>query len=374
LIFTLIKSVYLKIFYIFKYRYNASIDEYIIFLTINSQHYFHFSINLHIYATMPDDSTRICAMSQAVQKNQQWLTVFALVGATALWASSFVALKYTFTQFEAWFVIFARMAIASVFVLLFFRKALRGLTLTRSDWKYLIIMALFEPCLYFIFEAEALKNTTASQAGMITALLPIMVALGAWVWIKEQITWRVIAGGILAFVGAVWLSLGAPISASAPRPVYGNIMEFLAMVSATGYILTMKHITRRFSALFVTVFQAFSGTVFFALLLVLTGTKIPTSWPVEPTLALLYLGIAVTFGAYGLYNYGTSKMPAAQSSLYINLIPLFTVILSYLLLGESLGWNEVLGGLVILSGVVIAQSDNDKATEKVADPDTPKGV
>jgi len=302
------------------------------------------------------------------------VTIMALVGAMVLWASSFVALKYTFAQFDPWFVIFARMAVASVFVLVFFRRALRGLRITRRDWVYLLIMALFEPCMYFIFEALALSNTTASQAGMITALLPIMVALGAWLWIGERITWRVIVGGLLAFAGAVWLSMGAPVSASAPHPVYGNIMEFLAMVSATGYILTMKQLTHRFQPLFLTIFQAFSGTLFFAGILLINGTPIPTAWPWQPTLALLYLGVGVTFGAYGLYNYGVSKIPASQSSLYINLIPVFVVLLSWLLLGETFGWSEVLGGAVILAGVWIAQSDSPEATEKVAAPDTPKGV
>ena len=302
------------------------------------------------------------------------VTIMALVGAMVLWASSFVALKYTFAQFDPWFVIFARMAVASVFVLVFFRKALRGLHITRSDWKYLMIMALFEPCMYFIFEAEALKNTSASQAGMITALLPIMVAIGAWLWIKERIIWRVIVGGVLAFVGAVWLSMGAPVSASAPRPVYGNVMEFLAMVSATGYILIMKHLTHRFQPLFLTIFQAFSGTLFFAGILLVNGTPIPTAWPWQPSLALLYLGVGVTFGAYGLYNYGVSKMPASQSSLYINLIPVFAVLLSWLLLGETFGWDEVLGGAVILMGVWIAQSGNHESSDLVADADIPKGV
>ena len=303
------------------------------------------------------------------------LTILALVGAMVLWASSFVALKYAFIQFDPWFVIFARMAIASVFVLLFFRKALRGLEITRSDWKYLLIMALFEPCFYFIFEAEALKNTTASQAGMITALLPIMVALGAWFWIRERITIRIIGGGILAFIGAVWLSVGAPVSISAPHPIYGNTMEFLAMVTATGYILTMKNLTRKFRPLFLTIFQAFSGTVFFAGLMLVTGTHLPDRWPIEPTASLLYLGIAVTFGAYGLYNYGTSKMPAAQSSLYINLIPVFAVILSWLLLGETFGWSEVIGGAVILTGVGIAQSEKAvHSPEMATDPDAPRGV
>jgi len=301
------------------------------------------------------------------QPAPHWTTLLSLVGAMVLWASSFVALKYTFSHFDALFVIFARMVIASVFILLFFHRELRSIPVKRQDWFYLILMALFEPCFYFVFEAEALKNTTASQAGMITALLPVLVALGAWIWFKERIGLRVILGGILAFAGAVWLSMGAPVRSDAPHPLYGNIMEFFAMISATGYILIMKHLTRRFSPLFVTIFQAFAGTVFFAFLVVATGVKLPETWPFEPTLALLYLGVAVTFGAYGLYNYGTSRMPAAQASLFINLIPVFAVLLSWLLLDEAIGWNELLGGSIILGGVLLAQmepTDNFVHTEE----------
>ena len=268
-------------------------------------------------------------------------------------------------------VIFARMAIALLFVLLFFSHTFRGLEINKNDLKYLSLMAFFEPCLYFIFEAEALVHTTASQAGMITALLPVMVAIGAWFWIDEKITKRIILGGLLAFSGAVWLSFGGEASAYAPSPLYGNFMEFLAMVMATGYTLTLKHLSKRFKPLFLTAFQAVVGTLFFAPFLLLKSTTLPTEFPLSPTLAVLYLGVAVSFGAYGLYNYGVSHIPASEASLYINLIPVFAVILAFLLLGESIGWNEVLGGGVILLGVFIAQS---KASIDIADPEIPKGV
>jgi drug/metabolite transporter (DMT)-like permease len=301
-------------------------------------------------------------------KSSRTGTIIALTGAMILWASSFIALKYAFLSYDAMVVIFARMAIALLFLLLFFRSVLRDVSIAKEDLKYLSLMALFEPCLYFIFEAEALTYTTASQAGMITALLPVMVAVGAWFWIGEKITPRLVIGGLMAFVGAVWLSLGGEASSYAPNPLYGNFMEFLAMVMAVGYTLTLKHLSKRFKPLFLTAFQALVGSLFFAPFLLLEGVSLPTAFPLMPSLAVLYLGIAVSFGAYGLYNYGVSRMPASEASLYINLIPVFAVLLGYLLLDEILSWDMLLGGGVILTGVWIAQST------VVADPEIPKGV
>jgi len=272
-----------------------------------------------------------------------------------LWASSFVALKYTFVSYDPMVVIFSRMLIALIFVLIFFRRVFFGLSFTKTDIKYLIMMALFEPCLYFIFEAEALIHTTASQAGVITSLLPVMVGVGAWLWMGEKITKYTVIGGLIAMFGAIWLSMTADISEMAPAPLYGNSMEFLAMVTAVGYTLTLKKLSSKFSPLFLTSFQALVGSLFFAPFLLLSSTKLPTEFPMDASLAVLYLGIAVSFGAYGLYNFGVSKMPASKASLFINLIPVFAVILGYLILGEKLGATEILGAITILFGVYVSQ-------------------
>lgn len=300
----------------------------------------------------------------SIKTDNRVITIMALLGAMVLWASSFVALKYAFMSYDSMVVIFTRMLIALIFVLIFFRKAFIGLEITKNDLKYLFIMALFEPCIYFILEAEALVNTTASQAGMVTTLLPVMVAIGAWIWIGEKITKSIVIGGLIAFVGAMWLSIGADSSDYAPRPFYGNSMEFLAMVTAVGYTLTLKHLSKRFKPLFLTAFQALIGSLFFFVFLLLPSTTMPTDFPLEPSLAVLYLGIGVSFGAYGLYNYGVSKIPASEASLYVNLIPVFTVLLAYILLDEQFGWHEVIGASFILVGVFIAQYKG-RAKDKV---------
>lgn len=280
----------------------------------------------------------------------------ALAFAMLLWASSFVALKYAFVSYDPMVVVFSRMFIALAFVLIFFNKVFSGLSFSRSDAKYLFVMALFEPCLYFIFEAEALINTTASQAGVVTSLMPIMVGIGAWAWLGEKITKNVIIGALMAMAGVIWLSLSAQSSSSAPNPIYGNFMEFLAMVMAMGYALTLKKLSSKFGPLFLTSFQVLVGSIFFAILLLFKGTRIPTEFPLIPTLTVAYLGVVVSFGAYGLYNYGVSKMEVSKASLFINLIPVLSVALGYLILDEVLGLSQILGAVVILMGVYISQT------------------
>ena len=74
-----------------------------------------------------------------------------------------------------------------------------------------------------------------------------------------------------------------------------------------------------------------------------------------PALAVFYLGSCVTIGAYFLYNFGVSKLPASQASAYINLIPVFTVAMGFVFLGETFNLLQVLASLLMFSGIYISQ-------------------
>ena len=86
----------------------------------------------------------------------------------------------------------------------------------------MLFMALCEPCLYFILEGQALTLTTASQAGMVAATLPVLVALCSVFFLGERLEGKVWAGLFLALAGVVWVSLCASATETAPRPVLGN--------------------------------------------------------------------------------------------------------------------------------------------------------
>lgn len=289
------------------------------------------------------------------EKTRQLLPSLSLVLAMLLWASSFVALKLAFRGYHPMQVIFARMFIASLCFVVFI-PAFRKINWRRKDIKYLLIMAVSEPCLYFLFEAKALELTSASQAGMITAMLPLLVAMLAWAWLKEHITRQTLFGFSLAIAGAVWLSLASETSTSAPNPLLGNFCEFMAMVCAAGYTVSLKHLTSNYPPLFLTAFQAFVGSLFFFPFLLHPDIGFHFTWQPVPGLAVIYLGTFITFGAYGCYNFGVSRIPASRAAGYVNLIPVFGVILGMLILGDRLNLSQWLACGLVFCGVWLSSA------------------
>ncbi len=283
-----------------------------------------------------------------------WFPIYCLVLAMILWASSFIALKLAFRTYHPMVVIFGRMLVASICFAFLWRR-FKSIPWNRRDWKFILLMAVFEPCFYFLFEAKAIQNTTASQAGMITALLPLMVTVTAHFVLRERVARRTLAGFFLAILGACWLSIGSETTMDAPNPPLGNFMEFMAMVCATGYTITLKKLTPVYPPLFLTGIQAFVGSIFFLPFLFFPATTLPESFEPVPVAAIIYLGAFITLGAYGLYNFGVSRIPASQASAFVNLIPVFTIILGRLILGEQLTATQYVAAMVVLFGVLMSQ-------------------
>ncbi|WP_083517991.1 DMT family transporter [Desulfomicrobium orale] len=278
----------------------------------------------------------------------------ALLTAMMLWGSSFVAFKYVVMVFDPVVVVFARMVLASSLLLLVLRWW-RPRVIHLKDIPVMLFMALCEPCLYFILEGQALTLTTASQAGMVAATLPVLVALCSVFFLGERLEGKVWAGLFLALAGVVWVSLCASATETAPRPVLGNFLELLAMMCAAGYTISMKKLCGSYSPCFLTAVQFLVGTVFFFPLLFLPGTELPRNLTPGPVWAVVYLGTCVSVGAYGLYNFGISRLPAWQASAFINLVPVFSILLGWAWLDERLSLLQLLGACAVFGGVLMSQ-------------------
>lgn len=301
-------------------------------------------------------------------KNASLAAFSALTLATILWAGSFIAMKLAMSAFEPLLVVFGRMALASA-VFLPLAPRLGELAALRRDIKPILFMALCEPCLYFVFEANALRFTQVSQAGMVTAMLPLLVAAAAALVLKERLSRRTVAGLILAVSGVLVLSAAGSSTEAAPAPALGNFLEFLAMCCAVGYIVTLKKLSTRHRPLFLTAMQSFVGTVFF--IPTLFFHSLPGHYPLVPTLAVVFLGLGVTFVAYGLYNYGVSQIPAAKASVFINLIPVFTLLFSWLVLGERLTSVQYAAAGIVLAGVFLTTSVGERTAPPPRTPSPP---
>jgi drug/metabolite transporter (DMT)-like permease len=294
-----------------------------------------------------------------IKKDVDWIAVGILITAMMVWASSFIALKSAIGPIGPMSVIFGRMFIASL-CFLYFIKGFMKLKFTKDDIKYIALMVAFEPCMYFIFEVKALQYTTAGQAGMITSMMPLITAVGAGIFLKELISKKLIIGSLVAVIGAVWLSISASGSESATNPLLGNTLEFFAMVCGAGYAISIRHLTKKFSALFLTAIQAFIGCIFFFPFALWEYNTIVMDFNQEALLWIAYLGVVVTLGGYGLFNYALSRVEASKASMFINLIPVFTLLLAFLILGEKLSFIEMVASVVILSGVFITQIPTER--------------
>lgn len=283
-----------------------------------------------------------------------YIAVVALLTAVLLWSSSFIALKIAMAVYDPTFVIFGRMMLASL-CFLFFIPNFKKQIIRKGDFKWLFFMAFCEPCMYFIFESQALTLTSASQAGMICATLPLLMAVAARFILNEKLSRKTLLGFALAVCGGIWLSISSESSESAPNPALGNFLEFLAMCCAVGYMTVLKKMTAHYSTLFLTAFQAFMGAIFYLPLLALPSTDIPTVFDPLAAGSIIYLGICITIGAYGLYNFGMSKLPANQTTAYVNLIPVFTLFLGWLILDETFTSVQFIAAALVMGGVIISQ-------------------
>ncbi|MGB0957387.1 MAG: DMT family transporter [Litorivicinus sp.] len=279
----------------------------------------------------------------------------ALIMAMLIWSSSFVASKLVLVDFTPEQAVGLRLLLAAAvtlpWLLIWGRAHMRRMT--ASHWKWLVLMALFEPCLYFLAEMNGLLYTSASAAGLVTSTLPLWIALGAWLLLKEQIGPRLIVGLALALTGTLTMTLLGQTSEAAPNPLLGNALMVLAMLMATGYVLVAKRLTNELSPWLITVLQIWVGAVFFVPFLLLDPpnltTPSATAWQ-----AMVWLGVVVSLGAYGLYNLGISQVSAQVAGMSVNLIPLFTLVLAGTILGERLSIGELLGGALILIGILVA--------------------
>jgi len=273
--------------------------------------------------------------------------------AMLLWASSFIALKIAFISYSPMFVIWARMLIATTCFIFFIKQVLR-FEYRAGDWKLLLVMAALEPCLYFILEAEALQLTSASQAGTVTALNPLLVAFIAFFSLGEKISRRQLTGFLVSLLGVVALSMGSEANKSAPDPILGNFLEFLAMACAAGYSVLLKRFSQRYSPVFLTAFPAIIGLGFFSLFMGLQPLPTHINW--QGIGAIVYLGAAVTIGAYLCFNWAIAKVPVTVAGAFTNLIPVFTVFLAWLILDERLSAEQLVACVIVALGLYVSQT------------------
>lgn len=227
----------------------------------------------------------------------------------------------------------------------------------KGAWKQWLPVALFQPILYFLFETYGLRLTTSGEAGMMIAMIPILVTLLSGWLLKESprlIQWAFIAlsiAGILVVQG-----LGG-VSASA-SPWQGFVLLGLAVLSAAFFNIASRKASRTVTPMETTYFMMASGAltfhlIYFVELLATTGLQgyVAPMGEIRFWVPLLYLGVVASIGGFFLVNTALKWLPAHVSSIYSNLSTVVAVTAGAIWLNEPLSWNHLVGVVMIVAGV-----------------------
>ena len=198
----------------------------------------------------------------------------------------------------------------------------------------------------------SIRFTSVANATLLANFAPIFVALGGWWFFRQGVGLTFLLGMGTALVGTT-LMVGTSFQVSAQH-LWGDVLGLITAVFYAGYILSVKRLRGEFSAATI---MAWGGAVTSAALLpvaLLSGEHLlPSSslgW--RP---LIGLALISQVGGQSLIAYALAHLPAAFSSLTLLLQPVMATIFAWLILNETLGPWQALGGVLVLSGIFAAR-------------------
>lgn len=277
--------------------------------------------------------------------------------AIILWSASFIATKFAYTSFSPLMVGFIRFVIAAILLFVFRLITKDKVKPDKKDMVKIALSGLLGITLYFAAENLGVKYTTASNASLIVASFPAITTLFEFIIYKTKPTLRKVIGIALAFGGVMVLTTKS--SSGGSEALWGSLLLIAAGVVWTFYNFITRSLSNKYSPVTLSYYQFVFGALFFIPLVLIehqpigaiTGTGIA---------AMIYLSLGCSVGAFLLYNFGLKKLSAATSVSLMNLVPVFGIIFSALLLKETITIAQILGGIIVIVGVILSSTTKGK--------------
>ena len=288
------------------------------------------------------------------------LAYLAITIVTVLWASSLIFAKLVFSEVGPIVFVGLRYTIACPFLLAMTLQHRKKQTINdvRNNWKILLITGLSGPFISQTLQYIGLELTTASDALLLLNLTPIFAVLLAFPMLNEKITIEKVVGVTLATIGAMLIVMN-----NAPEPATFDIWRLLGdlivIVSTLFFAIngiagkvSIKSVdavsTSFYSMLFAVPFIWISATLLDDITVILTMS-------VQAWLLVLWVGIVNTVIAFVLYYESMKNIEASLVQIMLNLIAVWGVLMSIFVLSETVTYFQIIGGIVTVIGVFIAQ-------------------
>lgn len=298
--------------------------------------------------------------------NQRKVTDVVLGSLAALGCEALYGLSYIFTKqatdtasplaLLGWRFLVAFLALTVLIALGIVHVNFKGKKL-----KPLLLVAIFDPVLYFIGETFGISNTTASESGVFLACIPVAALIASALILHKYPTHMQVLGILITLVGVLVTVLAA--GASASLSMIGYLFLLLAVVTYALYSVYVEK-AAAYTGIEITYIMLAAGAIVFVIMALieagLHGTMSDLiSLPVKNlsfTVAVLYQGIGSSVFALFLSNYAIAQIGVNKTASFIGVSTVVSIIAGVLWLNEAFSLPQMLGAAIIICGVYTANN------------------
>lgn len=288
------------------------------------------------------------------------VTFFPALLAMIFWSFSFIWYKQVFGNYDPVTVIVLRLVVAIplLFVLSVAFGKLQRIANRHLLW--FLLLGFFEPFLYFLGECYGVNMISPTLASIIISLIPLLAPIPARYLFREKFTAANYTGLLFSMIGVFMVIAGERSSQSSP--FVGVLLMFLAVFSAVCHSVYVRKLLEYYNTFTIVTFQSTFGLLYFIPLFftVSFGRFIHIQHSFDMLLPILKLAVFASTFAFLLFVYSIQRLGMARTNVFVNLIPVFTAVLSHFILKESFGWLRIMGIMVVIAGLAVSQYNQTK--------------
>ncbi|MCA1029419.1 DMT family transporter [Bacillus timonensis] len=273
-----------------------------------------------------------------------------LLCTSVLWGGNFVAGKILVSHATPMFLTELRWTIATICLLIFVLIKEKSLSFPKAAFIPLLFMGITGVLAFNFLMFLALEYTSADNVGLLSTLNPISIAIAAYIFFKEKLSHRQLGAMLLSFFGVLIVISHGDIQKITSFHFNKGDLFMLSAVAVWGlYSMAAKKAMVYVSPYKSTLWAGIFGVI---MMLPFTVQSMEISNPnLSFWLAILYSSIGATVLAMIFWNIGIQKVGGTSSGMFLNFNPIFTSILAYFFLGETLTASQLVGSFIVILGV-----------------------
>lgn len=290
-----------------------------------------------------------------MQNNKSILAYLSVIFAMVFWSMSFVWIKIVFESYSPITATVLRLILSSIMILSFGLISRKIQKIHKEDYKWIVLLAFFEPFLYFIGETGGMFYVSSTLGAVIISTIPMFCPIAEYIFFKEKVKANIYIGIFLSIIGVCVISMSNNILEG--NSFKGIALLVLAIFSGVGQTLMIRKISARYNALTIVAMQNSIGTLLFLpIFFIFEFDKFITITPTREVIeALIYLSFFASTLAFILYTYSIGKLGISKSVVFCNVIPVFTAIFAYFILGEEITLTKFIGIGIVIFGLFLSQ-------------------